>query len=66
MNTSEEFGACLQDLNEFTTFIIVTHDILFASKISSSGVLMKDGTVKLRGSTQYLMENDDSFQNQSW
>ena len=65
VNTSDEFGAWLKDLNEFTTFIIVTHDILFAGKISSSGVLMKDGKVKLRGSTQYLMENDDSFQNQS-
>jgi len=61
VNTSDEFGAWLQDLNEFTTFIIVTHDILFASKISSSGVLMKEGKVKLRGSTQYLMETTIPF-----
>lgn len=64
VNTSDEFGIWLQDLNEFTTFIIVTHDILFASKISSSGVLMKEGIIEARGSIEYLMENYSFFQNQ--
>ena len=46
VNTSDEFGKWLTDLKEYTTFVVVTHDILFVNKIASFGALMEKGTVR--------------------
>lgn len=55
VNTSEEFGKWLLYLKEFTTFVIVTHDVLFAGKITSSGVMIENGKVQTTGNVKKLM-----------
>ena len=46
VNTSDEFGKWLTSLKEYTTFVVVTHDILFVNKIASFGALMEKGSVR--------------------
>jgi len=46
VNTSDEFGKWLTDLKKYTTFVVVTHDILFVNKIASFGALMEKGAVR--------------------
>jgi len=57
INTTDEFGKWLVDLKEKTTFIIVTHDVLFASKIATSGVLVTNGKIECAGSIKYILKN---------
>ena len=54
VDTTDEFGRWLLDLKAETTFVIVTHDVLFAGKIATSGVLMADGEIKVRGSVKEI------------
>ena len=54
VETTDEFGQWLLALKAETTFVIVTHDVLFASKIATSGVLMADGEIKARGSAKEI------------
>ncbi len=54
VDTTDEFGQWLIDLKAETTFVIVTHDVLFARRIATSGVLMADGEIKARGSVKEI------------
>src|SRR5574340_374799 len=49
LETTDEFGQWLLDLKEETTFIIVTHDVLFARQVATAGVLMAGGKITARG-----------------
>ena len=44
-NTTDEFAEWLKSLRHETNFIVVTHDILFARKVASTGVYLSGGTV---------------------
>ncbi|MBD3245832.1 MAG: ATP-binding cassette domain-containing protein [Candidatus Omnitrophica bacterium] len=56
VDTTREFGQWLLDLKAETTFVIVTHDILFASKIASSGALLTGGEVTHTGPMREILE----------
>lgn len=56
VDTTEEFGRWLLDLKSETTFIIVTHDILFASKVVSSVALLSKGEVTQKGDMQDILK----------
>ena len=55
INTTDEFGKWLLSLQEFTTFIIVTHDVLFVEKVAHSGVLVDSGRVVEQGGIDEIM-----------
>jgi ABC-type polar amino acid transport system ATPase subunit len=55
MVTTESFGTWLLELKTDTTFIIVTHDVPFASKVASSGFLLADGRIRARGSIEEIV-----------
>jgi ABC-type polar amino acid transport system ATPase subunit len=55
VNTTEDFGRWLVDLKEETTFVVVTHDVLFASKVATSGVLIDEGAVRAQGSIEEIL-----------
>jgi len=55
VDTTEEFGKWLLDLRAETSFIIVTHDILFASKVVSSGTLLSKGGVQYSGDIEKIL-----------
>ena len=57
VNTSDEFGKWLTDLKEYTTFVVVTHDILFVNKIASFGALMEKGTVREESDIGNIIKN---------
>jgi cystine transport system ATP-binding protein len=59
VTTTEEFGQWLLHLKEETTFVIVTHDVLFANKIAGSGVLLEKGEVIFSGKIKEIMEKMD-------
>ncbi len=54
VDTTDEFGQWLLDLKAETTFVIVTHDVLFAGKLATSGVLMAEGRIIARGSAREI------------
>ncbi len=54
--TTEEFAGWLEELQEDTCFIIVTHDLPFASMAASHGIIMEDGVVKSTGRIQQIIE----------
>ncbi|MDO9465051.1 MAG: ATP-binding cassette domain-containing protein [bacterium] len=56
VNTTGEFGKWLVDLKEETTFVIVTHDVPFASEIATSGVLMANGKIEYTGSIKDILK----------
>ena len=60
INTTEEFADWLLDLQSYTAFIIVTHDMPFAAKVAAEGVLMADGVVRYQGD---MGKAADVFQN---
>ncbi len=55
IDTTREFAEWLTHLKAETTFIIVTHDIPFASEIASSGVLLSNGEVIEKGDMQDIL-----------
>lgn len=55
IQTSRDFGAWLQSLQSDTTFVIVTHDIIFVEEIASSGILLEEGKVKLKGKIEEII-----------
>ena len=55
INTTEEFGRWLVELKSDTTFVIVTHDIPFASKVATSGVMIADGRIVAQGSISEVL-----------
>lgn len=44
-NTTDEFAAWLKSLQHETNFVVVTHDILFARTVASTGVYLSGGKV---------------------
>lgn len=54
--TSDEFGRWLLDLKEETTFIIVTHDVLFCEKIASAGAFIERGKIVASGSIADILK----------
>ena len=59
VTTTEEFGQWLLHLKEETTFVVVTHDVLFANKIAGSGVLLEKGEVIFSGEIKEIMDKMD-------
>jgi polar amino acid transport system ATP-binding protein len=59
VQTSREFGEWLVSLQEETTFVIVTHDAVFARDTASSGVLMEAGRVTAAGPIGDILERLD-------
>ena len=54
--TTTEFGEWLTELQGDTSFIIVTHDLLFTRQVSEYGVYMLDGEVKEQGEVVEILE----------
>jgi len=59
INTTEDFGQWLTDLKEETTFIVVTHDIIFADRVATSGALIDNGEVVMTGKVHDIFEKMD-------
>lgn len=57
INTADEFGRWLLDLKEETTFVIVTHDVLFVRKIATEGVLIEEGKVLATGKIEKIIDS---------
>jgi ABC-type polar amino acid transport system ATPase subunit len=47
--TTDDFAVWLTGLREDTSFVIVTHDLLFAERVASRGVFMAEGRVEATG-----------------
>jgi ABC-type polar amino acid transport system ATPase subunit len=59
VSTTEEFGQWLLHLKAETSFVIVTHDVLFANSIATSGVLIEKGVVKFSGKISEILNRID-------
>lgn len=56
VQTGREFGRWLVSLRDVTTFILVTHDALFARETASSGTLLDQGRVVAAGSIESVLQ----------
>lgn len=56
-NTTDDFAEWLLYLKKETNFVIVTHDILFASKVASTGIYLSGGEVLDRGGIDTIIEH---------
>jgi len=54
--TTSEFTEWLKELQEDTSFIIVTHDLPFAAQVASHGVFLERGQVRTVGAVQKIIE----------
>jgi len=54
--TTGEFAQWLSELQEDTSFIIVTHDLPFAADVASHGVFLEAGRVKATGDVASIIE----------
>ena len=54
--TTGEFAQWLSELQEDTSFIIVTHDLPFAAEVASHGVFLEAGRVKATGTVEEIIE----------
>ena len=54
--TTGEFAQWLRELQEDTSFIIVTHDLPFASQVASHGVYLESGHVTAVGKVESIIE----------
>lgn len=57
--TSEEFAGWLRELREETSFIVVTHDLLFAASAARHGVYMENGRIVRAGMVADLAQTSD-------
>jgi polar amino acid transport system ATP-binding protein len=55
INTTDAFADWLVELRDYTTFVLVTHDIPFATKAAGRGVVMMDGEVRAEGEVDEIM-----------
>jgi ABC-type polar amino acid transport system ATPase subunit len=55
VQTTEDFGRWLLSLKEETTFVVVTHDVLFTSRVATSGVLIDQGSVIAQGNIKDIL-----------
>ncbi|XOF34253.1 MAG: amino acid ABC transporter ATP-binding protein [Candidatus Electrothrix sp. YB6] len=53
--TTSDFAQWLRELQEFTSFIIVTHDLPFAEQTADQGVFMEKGQVSAAGEINQLL-----------
>ena len=53
--TTENFAAWLRELHENTNFIIVTHDLPFATQVARNGIYMQRGKVTHTGAIQDIL-----------
>ncbi|MCF7870583.1 MAG: ATP-binding cassette domain-containing protein [Candidatus Omnitrophica bacterium] len=56
LNTSKELGEWLLELKAETTFVVVTHDVLFTKNIANSGFLLSRGKLKTKGRMEHIVE----------
>lgn len=63
INTTDEFARWLLDLRDFTTFIVVTHDIPYASKVAQAAILVENGEIKAQGEADEIIDNITSKEN---
>jgi cystine transport system ATP-binding protein len=56
MVTTESFAEWLIELRTDTSFLLVTHDVPFARKIASSGMLLSEGKIKAKGKIGDMIE----------
>ena len=56
MVTTESFAEWLLELRTETSFLLVTHDVPFARRIASSGMLLSGGKIVAKGSIGELIE----------
>jgi ABC-type polar amino acid transport system ATPase subunit len=56
VDTTDDFGRWLLELRELTTFVVVTHDVAFASQVASTGTLLKEGRVIREGTLEEILE----------
>ncbi|MDT8342770.1 MAG: hypothetical protein RQ751_14765, partial [Longimicrobiales bacterium] len=59
VQTAREFGHWLTDLKDETTFVIVTHDTVFAREVAGAGVLLEAGRVRTEGEISEVLERLD-------
>ncbi|MFO8052597.1 MAG: ATP-binding cassette domain-containing protein [Candidatus Omnitrophota bacterium] len=59
LNTSKELGEWLLELKAETTFVVVTHDVLFTKNIANSGFLLSEGKVQTEGKMEHIIDNLD-------
>ncbi|MCI5166133.1 MAG: amino acid ABC transporter ATP-binding protein, partial [Candidatus Electrothrix sp. GM3_4] len=57
--TTSNFSRWLRELQEFTSFIVVTHDLPFAEQAAEQGVFMENGQVREKGSLAEVLKNID-------
>ncbi len=58
VKTANEFGEWLVDLKEETTFVIVTHDILFTRDVATAGVLIDGGKIQATGPMEEILKDN--------
>ncbi|MCF7869656.1 MAG: ATP-binding cassette domain-containing protein [Candidatus Omnitrophica bacterium] len=56
LNTSKELGEWLLELKAETTFVVVTHDVLFTKNIANSGFLLSEGKLKTKGNMKHIVD----------
>ena len=54
--TTSDFAQWLRELQEFTSFIIVTHDLPFAEQTAEQGVYMESGQIKEQGLLSEMLQ----------
>ena len=57
VNTADDFGRWLVSLRDYTTCVIVTHDLRFAGRVATSGVLLEAGVVRFTGSLDKILNS---------
>jgi ABC-type polar amino acid transport system ATPase subunit len=57
LNTSKELGEWLLELKAETTFVVVTHDVLFTKNIANSGFLLSEGKLQAKGSMKHIRDS---------
>ena len=57
VKTADDFGRWLVSLREYTTCVIVTHDLRFAGRVATSGVLLEAGGVRFAGSLDKILSS---------
>jgi ABC-type polar amino acid transport system ATPase subunit len=55
INTTDSFAEWLRELRDYTTFVVVTHDIPFATGVAGRGVVMTEGEVRAEGPVDEIM-----------
>lgn len=60
VNTADDFGRWLVSLKDYTTCIIITHDLRFAGRVATAGVLLGEGRIRSAGSLDKILSSFES------